>query len=316
MGTVGFFSSREDAEDVKELIESAGATIKISSDDNAAYQLQLLSAGSDIEAVTREIQILTRKSSEEVGKIIQELGIIQHDLDWREAQRYKTELTLAGAQVIILPVGEFTLPSDKALRLNIKNSNDQALSGVDVEIKTFNDQFDREIKSATTDDSGNVSLVDFSNLINIHFNELPPIRFEVSQTNSKLEIVHIAFDWHLFMKNPGLSFLIEVQPELKLDSDLDEPNQKQFLGVVRNRKFEQLKPSDLGVKIKFTSTTIQESLPPESEELDLSTYEGKAIMIRGNHQGECVFSAEVIDIAGPIFTAVVEKLFLPSDQES
>ena len=47
---------------------------------------------------------------------------------------------------------------------------------------------------------------------------------------------------------------------------------------------------------------------PESEELDLSRYEGQAIMVRGDDQGRWIHSATVVDVAGPILSAVVERL--------
>lgn len=50
---------------------------------------------------------------------------------------------------------------------------------------------------------------------------------------------------------------------------------------------------------------MQEARPPESTELDLTEYEGKAIMVRGHSSGEWIYSAEVIDQARPILTAVV-----------
>ena len=54
---------------------------------------------------------------------------------------------------------------------------------------------------------------------------------------------------------------------------------------------------------------MQASFPPEREELDLTEYEGKAIMIRGHGSGEWVWSTEVVDVAGPILSETVRKLF-------
>jgi hypothetical protein len=51
------------------------------------------------------------------------------------------------------------------------------------------------------------------------------------------------------------------------------------------------------------------SVPPETAELDLSVYEGKAIMVHGHDGGGWIYSAMVIDQAGPILTAVVRKVF-------
>jgi hypothetical protein len=43
--------------------------------------------------------------------------------------------------------------------------------------------------------------------------------------------------------------------------------------------------------------------------LDISPYEGNAIVVRGYDSGGWIYSAEVIDEAGPILTAVVLRVF-------
>lgn len=49
---------------------------------------------------------------------------------------------------------------------------------------------------------------------------------------------------------------------------------------------------------------------PESAELDLTPYEGKAVMVSGRDGGAgWVYSAQVVDEAGPILTAVVYQVF-------
>jgi hypothetical protein len=54
---------------------------------------------------------------------------------------------------------------------------------------------------------------------------------------------------------------------------------------------------------------MQESVPPDAREIDLAEYEGRAIMVSGHDDGSWIYSASVIDEAGPILTAVVEQLF-------
>lgn len=91
-------------------------------------------------------------------------------------------------------------------------------------------------------------------------------------------------------------------------------NAKQFLGLIKEGVFDQIKPNPKpDIQVRFTSNQPQESLPPESGELNLNQYEGQAIVIRGLDQGGWIYSAEVIDTAGPILSSVVEKLFLPSN---
>lgn len=83
-----------------------------------------------------------------------------------------------------------------------------------------------------------------------------------------------------------------------------------LLGIVQNGRFNALTPaSAAGRPIKLTRIAMQEAMSPESREIGLAEYEGKAIMVRGHASGDWVYSAEIIDQAGPILTAVVEKAF-------
>jgi hypothetical protein len=87
-------------------------------------------------------------------------------------------------------------------------------------------------------------------------------------------------------------------------------NESQVLGIVHDGKFRPV-TSDPGPSgyTGLTTIQIQTSLPPEAHELDLAEYEGKAIMVYGNGGGEWIYSAKVIDEAGPILTAVVGQVF-------
>jgi adenylate cyclase len=83
----------------------------------------------------------------------------------------------------------------------------------------------------------------------------------------------------------------------------------QFLGIVQDREFQQLAPEpDPGGPVRFTSVHVQEARSPESGELNLSEYEGSAIVIRGHRGGGgWVYSAEVVDKASPILTMMVRQ---------
>jgi hypothetical protein len=85
----------------------------------------------------------------------------------------------------------------------------------------------------------------------------------------------------------------------------------EFLGVVKDGKFQLLFPKDalVGAFLRFTSIKIQQAVPPESGELDLSEYEGKVILIRGHGDSGWVYSARVVETAGPILALVVQHLF-------
>jgi hypothetical protein len=54
---------------------------------------------------------------------------------------------------------------------------------------------------------------------------------------------------------------------------------------------------------------MQESVPPETGELDLTQYEGSVIAIQGHDGGGWIYSAGVIDTAGPIVTALALQIF-------
>jgi hypothetical protein len=86
----------------------------------------------------------------------------------------------------------------------------------------------------------------------------------------------------------------------------------QFLGIVQDGAFELMSPySAPGGSVRLTAISMQAAVPPETAELDLSVYEGKAIMVRGHDGGGWIYSAAVIDQAGPILTAAVQKVFGP-----
>ena len=83
-----------------------------------------------------------------------------------------------------------------------------------------------------------------------------------------------------------------------------------FLGIVHEGQFHMLDPKPAGdIPTRLTTIQMQAAVPPESGELDLGTYEGKAIMVYGHDGGGWIYSAVVIDQAGPILTAVVRKVF-------
>jgi hypothetical protein len=87
-------------------------------------------------------------------------------------------------------------------------------------------------------------------------------------------------------------------------------NNDAFLGIVQLGQFHILTPSRVaGSSVRLTRIQTQAAQPPESKEIDLAPYEGQAIMIRGDASGGWIYSAEVIDQAGPILTTVVQQVF-------
>lgn len=89
---------------------------------------------------------------------------------------------------------------------------------------------------------------------------------------------------------------------------------EQTLGIVQDGQFHVLAPKPVpGVRVRLTAIRMQEAIAPEAGELGLARYEGSAIMIHGRDAGGWVYSAAVVDEAGPILTAVVQEVF--GDQE-
>ena len=83
-----------------------------------------------------------------------------------------------------------------------------------------------------------------------------------------------------------------------------------FIGVVEKGKFRVLVPQQsLGGFARLTEIQMQEARPPESAELYLEKYEGKAIMVSGHDGGSWIYRAAVIDSGGPLMTALVRKVF-------
>jgi hypothetical protein len=82
------------------------------------------------------------------------------------------------------------------------------------------------------------------------------------------------------------------------------------MGLVQNGRLRLSVPSGrLESSVRLTRIAPQAAESPESAEIDLSEYEGVALMVTGDDQGAWIFSAEIIDKAGPILSAVVERLF-------
>ena len=87
-------------------------------------------------------------------------------------------------------------------------------------------------------------------------------------------------------------------------------NDEDYLGLVKDKKFLILIPkSEAGNVVRLTEMPMQGALPPEAQEIDLKKHESKAIMVRGRYGGGWIYSAEIIDLAGSILSALVQKVF-------
>jgi hypothetical protein len=83
----------------------------------------------------------------------------------------------------------------------------------------------------------------------------------------------------------------------------------EVMGLVRQGELVLSVPSGrLESSVRLTRTPSHAAEAAKAEEIDLSQYEGRALMVRGDDQGRWIHSAEVVDVAGPILSAVVERL--------
>ena len=86
-------------------------------------------------------------------------------------------------------------------------------------------------------------------------------------------------------------------------------NDEDYLGLVKDKKLLILIPeSEAGNVVRLTEMPMQAALPPEAQEIDLKKHEGKAIMVVGRCSSDWIYSAEIIDLASPIVTALVKKV--------
>lgn len=100
----------------------------------------------------------------------------------------------------------------------------------------------------------------------------------------------------------------EVGPVKRIRNTMN--NNNQFIGVVRDREFSPLVPHSFsGSSVRLTSIAMQEAQSPEVHGLDLTEYEGSALMVSGHYGGSWIYSAKIVDRAGPILTAVVQRVF-------
>lgn len=84
----------------------------------------------------------------------------------------------------------------------------------------------------------------------------------------------------------------------------------QFFGIVKNKQFKIFAPQELEGKV-VTLTTIKTSgsKSPEAGEIDLSQFENKIIEVSGNENSGWIYSAEVVEEAGPVLSDFLRKVF-------
>jgi hypothetical protein len=85
---------------------------------------------------------------------------------------------------------------------------------------------------------------------------------------------------------------------------------EQFLCMVNDGKLTILLPeSEAGNVVRLTEMPMQAAIPPEAQEISVKKHESKTIMVAGHIGGGWIYSTEIIDLAGPILSALVQKVF-------
>ncbi len=94
-----------------------------------------------------------------------------------------------------------------------------------------------------------------------------------------------------------------------LEEQIDMNSYHQYLGKVEAGHFKILLPvSEAGTYFRLTSMDMQVAQPPELQELHLDEFEGRLVMVSGRAGVEWIWSAEVLEVAGLILTAVVDRV--------
>ena len=81
-----------------------------------------------------------------------------------------------------------------------------------------------------------------------------------------------------------------------------------YIGLVEMDRFKPLSPKTNCGSVRLTTIQVQAAQTPESAEVNLEKFESSAIAVQGVLSGDWIFSANVIDSAGPIVTALVRKV--------
>jgi N-acetylmuramoyl-L-alanine amidase len=84
----------------------------------------------------------------------------------------------------------------------------------------------------------------------------------------------------------------------------------QFFGIVSGGKFKIFAPQHLeGEFVRLTGIKHNEAASPESGEINLTQYEDKIIEVSGQAKDDWIYSAVVVEEAGPVLSDFLRKVF-------
>jgi len=88
-------------------------------------------------------------------------------------------------------------------------------------------------------------------------------------------------------------------------------DQGTLLGRVQGGELRVLAPAgSAGGTARLTQIGMAESVSPQSREIDLVSYEGRVIVVRGHDGGGWIYEAEIVESGGPLLTSLVEWVYL------
>lgn len=90
---------------------------------------------------------------------------------------------------------------------------------------------------------------------------------------------------------------------------------EKILGIVKDGLFRRLTPIRDWSGCRLTRIAPQQAQSPESGEIQLAEYEGSAVLVTGEAQEFWIYSAAVIEQAGPIVSILVEHVLGGVDEE-
>ncbi|MBZ0298763.1 MAG: hypothetical protein K8J31_03435 [Anaerolineae bacterium] len=90
---------------------------------------------------------------------------------------------------------------------------------------------------------------------------------------------------------------------------------EKLIGIVQQGKFHIFSPASAkGKSVRLAKMSIMAAMLPEHDEIDLTKHENKVLMVSSHHcDDDWGYSAEIVEEAGPILTAVVQVVFDPSE---
>ena len=83
-----------------------------------------------------------------------------------------------------------------------------------------------------------------------------------------------------------------------------------FVGFVQQGRFLKLTPCEpVQQEVRLTSMSMDTAILPQEEELDLTEYEGKVIVLCGHDGGEWIYSATIAEIASPLIADFILRCY-------